>query len=65
MQSKHWCAVLLQVTNHEFKLLKSPWQDKLPVAFGRAGHNYNINLHPDGMSTRAYLAVGTKKHPEQ
>lgn len=58
-------CVLLQVTNHAFKLHNFPWEEKLPVAFGRAGHNYNVKLNPDGMSTRAHLAMGSKQHPEQ
>lgn len=56
---------VLQVTNHAFELHNFPWQEKRSVAFGRANHNFNPKLNPDGMSTRAHLAVESKKHPEQ
>jgi hypothetical protein len=42
-----------------------PWRSKLPVAFGRAGHNYNHGSVPDGMSTRAYLVLGSRNHPDK
>lgn len=57
-----WC---MQVTNHAFELHNFPWEKKLPVAFGRAAHNYDHSLIPDGMTTRAHLAIGSMKYPER
>jgi hypothetical protein len=55
----------MQVTNHEFKLHSLPWSEKVPVAFGRAAHNYDHDRVPDGMTTRVHLAMGSKKYLQE
>jgi hypothetical protein len=45
--------------------MSSPWHSKLSVAFGRASHNYHHDSIPDGMSTRAYLTLASRRHPDK